>query len=185
MLAAAAMSSMCDSQAKQRPCPYGAAVTSRSAGRSVVRVVLVLFGLCLPIWVIGAIVDIELFPGFKLFQAGLATPMCASLVLIYREQGWTGIGALLRRTDDVSRISPTRWLLLILRCATGHSGCSGASGHRTTSNERSRSIDRTSPRRPPSPMCSWSRSSGGRRRLRGSDTRGGRFERFGEDQGHW
>jgi hypothetical protein len=38
-----------------------------------------------PPWVIGAIFDIELFPGFKLFQAGLAMPMVVSLLLTYRE----------------------------------------------------------------------------------------------------
>jgi len=82
--------------------------------RSPARFVLVLFGLCLPIWVIGSLVDIELFPGFKLFQAGLAMPMVASLVLTYRERGWTGIGALLRRTYDVGRIKPRGWLVPML-----------------------------------------------------------------------
>ena len=83
-------------------------------GRSVSRFILLLFGLCVPVWVIGAVVDVELFPGFKLFQAGLAMPMFASLILTYRERGWAGTAALLQRTYDVARIRPRRWLLPIL-----------------------------------------------------------------------
>jgi len=77
------------------------------------RYFLLLFGLCLPVWVIGAIFDIELFPGFKLFQAGLAMPMIASLLLTYRERRWSGITALLRRTYDVVNIKPRIWFLPI------------------------------------------------------------------------
>jgi membrane protease YdiL (CAAX protease family) len=82
-------------------------------GRSVARFVILLFGLCLPVWVIGAVFDIELFPGFKLFQAGLAMPMIASLLLTYSERRWTGIVALLRRTYDVGKLKPRIWLLPI------------------------------------------------------------------------
>jgi membrane protease YdiL (CAAX protease family) len=85
-----------------------------SDGRSWFRFVLLLFGLCIPFWVLGAAYDIQLFPGFKLFQAGLAMPMFASLLLTYYERGWAGTAALLRRTYDVSRISPRTWFLPIL-----------------------------------------------------------------------
>ena len=68
------------------------------------RYILLLFGLCIPIWVIGARYDLELFPGFKLFQAGLAMPMVAALILTYRERGWAGTAALLRRTYDIARV---------------------------------------------------------------------------------
>ena len=85
-----------------------------SDGRSLARYFLLVFGLCLPVWVIGAIFDIELFPGFKLFQAGLAMPMIASLLLTYRERRWAGITALLRRTYDVGNVKPRIWFLPIL-----------------------------------------------------------------------
>jgi membrane protease YdiL (CAAX protease family) len=88
--------------------------TQVSDGRSATRYLLLLFGLCIPIWVIGSVVDIELFPGFKLFQAGLAMPMFAALILTFREGGWAGIKALLRRTVDVNRIKPRIWFLPIL-----------------------------------------------------------------------
>jgi membrane protease YdiL (CAAX protease family) len=82
--------------------------------RSLSRYFLLLFGLCIPVWIVGAIFDVQLFPGFKLFQAGLAMPMIASLLLTYQEHGWAGTAALVRRTCDVARIRPRIWLLPIL-----------------------------------------------------------------------
>jgi hypothetical protein len=82
--------------------------------RSLARYFLLLFGLCIPVWTLGAIFDVELFPGLKLFQAGLAMPMIASLLLTYRERGWAGISALLRRTYDVGKIKPRVWILPML-----------------------------------------------------------------------
>ena len=79
--------------------------------RSAVRFFLTLFGLCLPIWTIGAFVDVELFPGFKLFQAGLAMPMTAALILSFRAQGSAGVAAMLRRTYDVRCVSPRSWFV--------------------------------------------------------------------------
>jgi len=77
-----------------------------SDGRSLSSYFLLLFGLCLPVWVIGPIFDIQLLPGLKLFQAGLAMPMIAALLLTYRERGRAGLAALLRRTYDVGNIKP-------------------------------------------------------------------------------
>ena len=85
-----------------------------SDGRSLSRYILLLFGLCIPIWAIGATLDVELFPGFKLFQAGLAMPMVAALLLTHHERGWSGTAALLRRTYDVASIKPRVWFLPIL-----------------------------------------------------------------------
>jgi membrane protease YdiL (CAAX protease family) len=85
-----------------------------SDGRSLSRYILLLFGLCIPIWAIGATLDIQLFPGFKLFQAGLAMPMVASLLLTHHERGLSGTTALLRRTYDIASIKPGMWFLPIL-----------------------------------------------------------------------
>ena len=82
--------------------------------RSMFRFVLLLFGLCIPVWVLGALFDVELFPGFKLFQAGLAMPMVAALILTYQERRGAGIAALMRRTWDVARIQPRIWFVPIL-----------------------------------------------------------------------
>ncbi|MDH4275879.1 MAG: CPBP family intramembrane metalloprotease [Gammaproteobacteria bacterium] len=88
--------------------------TQTSNDRSVARYFILLFGLCIPVWAIGPLYDIELFPGFKLFQAGLAMPMIAALILTYCELGWSGTVALLRRSFDAQQISPKIWFLPIL-----------------------------------------------------------------------
>ena len=93
---------------------HATSIEHRADDRSLSRYFLLLFGLCVPLWAIGGIRDIQLFPGLKLFQAGLAMPMIAALLLTYHERGWTGIAALLRRTCDVSKIKPRRWFLPIL-----------------------------------------------------------------------
>ena len=81
--------------------------------RSLLNFVLLLFGLSIPLWVIGAIYDVQIFPGFKLFQLPLAMPAVAALILIYRENGKDGIVALLKRTYDFRNIRSI-WYLPIL-----------------------------------------------------------------------
>lgn len=75
---------------------------------------LLLFGLSAPCWLLGAIYDVQIFPGFKLFQLPLAFPMVAALILIYWESGKAGVIALLKRTYDVRNFKPKIWLLPIL-----------------------------------------------------------------------
>jgi len=82
--------------------------------RSLLNFVLLLFALSIPPLVIGAIYDVQLFPGFKLFQLPLAMPAVAALILIYRESGRVGIAALLKRTYDFRRIESKIWYLPIL-----------------------------------------------------------------------
>lgn len=81
---------------------------------SIRNFVLLLFGLSIPFLVIGAIYDVQLFPGFKLFQMPLAMPVVAALILIYRESGKNGIVALLKRTYDFRSIKSKIWYLPIL-----------------------------------------------------------------------
>lgn len=85
-----------------------------SKNRSLLNFVLLLFGLSIPLWVIGAIYDVQLFPGFKLFQLPLAMPSVAALILIYRESGRDGVVALLKRIYDFRNIKPGIWYLPIL-----------------------------------------------------------------------
>ena len=85
-----------------------------SKNRSLLNFVLLLFGLSIPLWVIGSIFDVQLFPGFKLFQLPLAMPGVATLILIYRESGRDGLAALLKRTYDFRNIKSKIWYLPIL-----------------------------------------------------------------------
>lgn len=85
-----------------------------SGKRSIVNFLLLLFGLSTPCWILGAIYDVQIFPGFKLFQLPLAMPMVAALILIYRENGKNGVITLLKRTYDFRNIKSKIWLLPIL-----------------------------------------------------------------------
>lgn len=82
--------------------------------RSLLNFLLLLFGLAIPFWLFGAIYDVQIFSGFKLFQFPLALPMVASLILIKRESGKAGVIALLKRTYDFRNFKPQIWLLPIL-----------------------------------------------------------------------
>jgi membrane protease YdiL (CAAX protease family) len=88
--------------------------TNISKNSSLLNFVLLLFGLSIPLWVIGAMYDVQLFPGFKLFQLPLAMPAVAALILIYRESGRDGVVALLKRTYDFRNIKSKIWYLPIL-----------------------------------------------------------------------
>jgi membrane protease YdiL (CAAX protease family) len=87
---------------------------NNSKNRSLLIFVLLLFGLSIPPLVIGAIYDVQLYPGFKLFQLPLAMPAVAALILIYRESGRDGIAALLKRTYDFRNVKSKIWYLPIL-----------------------------------------------------------------------
>jgi membrane protease YdiL (CAAX protease family) len=84
---------------------------NNSKNISIRNFVLLLFGLSLPFLVIGAIYDVQVFPGAKLFQMPLATPAIAALILIYRESGRDGIVALLKRTYDFRNVKSKIWYL--------------------------------------------------------------------------
>ena len=88
--------------------------TNRSENRSVRTFVLLLFGLSIPLWALGVIYDVQIFPGLNLFQLPLAMPMVAALTLIYRDNGNSGVLALLKRTYDCRNIKPTIWYVPIL-----------------------------------------------------------------------
>jgi membrane protease YdiL (CAAX protease family) len=82
--------------------------------RSLRNFFLLLFGLSIPLWVIGAVFEVQIFPGFYLFQLPLAMPAVAALILLYRESGKDGVVALLKRTYDFRKIKPKIWYLPIL-----------------------------------------------------------------------
>jgi hypothetical protein len=79
--------------------------------RSLLNYFLLLFGLSTPCWVLGEIYDVQIFPGLKLFQLPLAMPMVAAIILIYKENGKSGLIALLKRTYDVRHFKPGIWFI--------------------------------------------------------------------------
>lgn len=60
------------------------------------------------------IYDVQIFPGFNLYQLPLAMPMVAALMLISREGGRAGVIALLKRTYDFRNIQSKVWYLPML-----------------------------------------------------------------------
>ena len=88
--------------------------TSILKGRSLPKFFLLLLVLSIPCWVLGAIYDVQIFPGFNLYQLSLAMPMVTALILVYREDGKTGVIALLKRTYDFRNIRSKIWYLPML-----------------------------------------------------------------------
>jgi len=88
--------------------------TYSPTNRSLPHFLYLLFGLSIPCWVLGAIYDVQIFTGLKLFQLPLAMPMVAALILMYWENGKTGVVTLLKRTYDFRNFKPKIWLLPIL-----------------------------------------------------------------------
>jgi uncharacterized protein len=82
--------------------------------RSPLNFVLLLFALSMPLWIFGSIYEVQIFPGFNLFQLPLAMPAVAALILVFRESGKDGVVTLLKRTCDFRNIKPKIWYLPIL-----------------------------------------------------------------------
>lgn len=88
--------------------------TNPSGKKSIVNFLLLLFGLSVPCWILGAIYDVQIFPGFKLFQLPLGLPMVTALILASIEKGKEGLIVLLKRTYDFRNIRSWIWFLPIL-----------------------------------------------------------------------
>jgi CAAX protease family protein len=88
--------------------------TTMLQNRSPLNFVLLLFALSIPLWLFGSLYDVQIFPGFNLYQLPLAMPAVAALILIYREDGKSGVIALLKRTCDFRNIQSKIWFLPIL-----------------------------------------------------------------------
>lgn len=88
--------------------------TTMLKNRSLLHFVLLLFALSIPLWLLGSIYDVQLFPGFNLYQLPLGMPAVAALILIYRAEGKRGVIALLQRTYDFRNIQAKIWFLPIL-----------------------------------------------------------------------
>jgi CAAX protease family protein len=57
--------------------------------------------------------DVQVFPNWTLINFGAFIPMLVALILVYRENGTTGMVELLKRPFDVKRIQSKKWYLPI------------------------------------------------------------------------
>lgn len=91
----------------------------QTSKRSLRNFILLLFALSIPLWIIGSIYDVQILPGFNLYQLPLAMPMVTALILIYRDNGKAGVIALLKRTWDFRNIRSKIWFLPMLLMIPG------------------------------------------------------------------
>lgn len=82
--------------------------------RPILNFLLFLLIISTPLWILGSIFHIQLFPGFNLYQLPLGMPMVVALILVYRENGKAGVMVLLKRIYDFRNIKSKIWLLPIL-----------------------------------------------------------------------
>ena len=91
----------------------------RTSGRSPLAFCVLVFALSLPLWVIGAITDRQLFPGLPLAALGVVCPLAAALILVWRESSTSGVIALLKRLLDYKQIRAKAWYGPILLLMPG------------------------------------------------------------------
>jgi hypothetical protein len=72
---------------------------------------LLVFALSIPLFVVGALVPLELLPGLPVSSLSVLCPMTAAALLVYREQKWAGVSILLKRSFDYGRIKGAIWYL--------------------------------------------------------------------------
>ena len=90
------------------------AATSHDAalgGRSPWKFFVLVFALSAPLWLIGAVVDVQWMPGLPLGALGAVCPLIAALILVYKEGKAAGVRALLKRAFDHRRIRAKAWYL--------------------------------------------------------------------------
>lgn len=88
--------------------------TTTTKPRSIRSFLLLLTALSIPLWILGTIYDVQIFPGLNLYQLPLAMSMVTALILIYRESGGAGVRTLLQRMYDFRKIRSKIWYLPIL-----------------------------------------------------------------------
>lgn len=72
------------------------------------------FALSLPLWIIGAVVDVELMPGLPVSSLMVVCPALAALILRWRDSGGKASMALLARAVDIGRLRAPLLVALLL-----------------------------------------------------------------------
>jgi uncharacterized protein len=87
--------------------------------RSPRKFFLLVFAFSVPLWLIGAVIDVQFLPGLPLSALGVFCPLLAALVLVHAECKTAGVVALLKRSFDFKRIRRKRWYVPIVLLAPG------------------------------------------------------------------
>lgn len=89
------------------------------SNRSVLVYFVLTFALSIPFWIAGALTNRQLLPAIPVSALGLLCMVGAAAILVYRENGWAGVAALLKRTFDFKRVKAKIWYLptiLLMPC---------------------------------------------------------------------
>jgi membrane protease YdiL (CAAX protease family) len=94
-------------------------ISRQDENRSQLKFFLLVFGLSIPFWLLGAMSDRQLLPGLSVSALMAFCPMVAALMLVYRVNKTAGVTELLRRSFDFKRIKATGWYAPILLLMPG------------------------------------------------------------------
>ena len=75
---------------------------------------VLVFALSIPFWALGALSAVQLLPALPISALGFVCPVAAAAILVYREKGGAGVGGLLKRSFDFSRIGAKAWLVPVI-----------------------------------------------------------------------
>ncbi|MCG6955069.1 MAG: CPBP family intramembrane metalloprotease [Gemmatimonadetes bacterium] len=70
---------------------------------------LLVFGLSLPLWIVGGLLHVQLLPGVPLSSLMVVCPVTAAVLLSWKDDGRDGVVRVLRRSLDLSRIDRRLW----------------------------------------------------------------------------
>jgi membrane protease YdiL (CAAX protease family) len=77
--------------------------------RSPLKFFLLVFTLSIPLWLIGAVIPLQLLPGLPVSSLMAFCPLIAASILVYRENKTIGVTELLTRSFDYRRIRAKVW----------------------------------------------------------------------------
>jgi membrane protease YdiL (CAAX protease family) len=87
--------------------------------RSALTFFVLAFALSIPFWIAGALTKFQLLPAIPVSALGLVCMVGAASILVYRENGLSGVRTLLERSFDFKRVSAKIWYLptiLLMPC---------------------------------------------------------------------
>ena len=100
---------------------HGEAAANSAAykDRSPRKFFILVLGLSVPFWLLGAGTDLQLMPGLSVSALMAFCPMAAALILVYRQSRAAGVAELLSRSFDLKRIKAKRWYVPIFLLMPG------------------------------------------------------------------
>ena len=86
----------------------------QSKHENILSFFVLVFLLSIPFWLLDTIYPIELLPGLPLSALGVLVPTLAACILVSRDQHFSGVLQLLKRSFDWKRIENKNWLLVAI-----------------------------------------------------------------------